>query len=177
MNFDPDDSISIFSVSNLGTNSTFRFTDCEREPTLRDLLYSIESSASRKTGLRMECETDHSSSSSSVSIQDEAKDFAESIRNTPLSCVLRPSVLYQNPECLIHDAYLGSQQLVQDLKKPLIPLHKSGQKRGEEIHRRRLMARETLLDLPVYRKYRLVQPVPGLPRISVELIPDDPDQS
>ena len=174
MNSGTDDSISIFSVSNLGTNPTFRVRDCTIEPPLRDLLHSIDSAASRKTGLHMECEIDHSSGCSEVSIQDEAKDFAESIRNTPLDCVLRP---HPNTVCMVHNAQIGQEPLVQDLKKPLIPLHKSGQKRGEEIHRRRLMARERLLHLPVYRKYRLVQSIPGLPRISVQLVPDDLVQS
>ena len=118
----------------------------------------------------MECETDNSSGRSEVSIQDEAKDFAASIRNTPICCVLRPN---SNIACKIHDAQIGSNPLVQELKEPLIPLHKSGQKRGEEIYRRRLMARESLLDLPVYRKYHLVQPIPSVPQISVELVPDD----
>jgi hypothetical protein len=177
MNSEIDDSISIVSASNLETNSTFRFeADSGREPTLRDLLYSIGSVASRTTGLHITCENGNTGSSQ-VSVGEEKKDFAESIRNTSIYSLVAHSNQRLNPESMLHDAHLDKQSLVKVLNERLIPLHQSKNKRGEAIYQRRVTARERLLNLLVPMRYRLVQypRAQDLPQISVQLISNEFD--
>jgi hypothetical protein len=157
MTSDSQREISIRSVSNLTTNPTFSFERCDRDPTLWDLLNSIRPATSRDTGLRMSC-TSVEDPRFQATMKEEAKDFAQSIENTPIHSVVDlSSSASSNVVSMIHDAHLGPYGLVGDLKTPLLPLHKAGSKKADAIHQRRLDARAQLLRLPVHRQYRLVQ--------------------
>lgn len=157
MNPDTGGPISIISVSNLETNSTFSFQTSATWPTLSDLIHSLRPASSRTTGHHMDCLTDDSLE---VPITAEAQVFAESIRNTPLRSLVVPSENYwdrESLERLLDDAYLGGEKLLKDLESPLEPLHQSGNEAAEALYRRWVSARQRLLSLPVYKQYRLIR--------------------